>query len=58
MLFTDEETGLTGAFALSNDMLTGDVLINLDSEDDGEIFVGCAGRSDRSYFQLRNEENS
>ena len=43
---TDEETGLTGAFALSNDMLTGDVLINLDSEDDGEIFVGCAGGID------------
>lgn len=43
-LFTiDEETGLTGAFALENDFLTGDILINLDSEDDGEIFVGCAG---------------
>ncbi|MCL1868214.1 MAG: aminoacyl-histidine dipeptidase [Paludibacter sp.] len=43
-LFTvDEETGLTGAFALENDFLTGDALINLDSEDDGEIFVGCAG---------------
>jgi dipeptidase D len=43
-LFTvDEETGLTGAFALTNDMLTGEVLINLDSEDDGEIFIGCAG---------------
>lgn len=43
---TDEETGLTGAFALGKDMLTGDVLINLDSEDDGEIFVGCAGGID------------
>jgi dipeptidase D len=43
-LFTvDEETGLTGAFALGNDFLTGERLINLDSEDDGEIFVGCAG---------------
>lgn len=43
-LFTvDEETGLTGAFALSKDLLSGQVLINLDSEDDGEIFIGCAG---------------
>ena len=43
---TDEETGLTGAFALEDDFLSGDVLINLDSEDDGEIFVGCAGGID------------
>ena len=43
-LFTvDEETGLTGAFALGSDMLTGKVLLNLDSEDWGVITVGCAG---------------
>ncbi len=43
-LFTvDEETGLTGAFNLGTDMLTGKYLINLDSEDEGEIFIGCAG---------------
>lgn len=43
-LFTvDEETGLTGAQALNADMLQGDILINLDSEDEGEIFIGCAG---------------
>ena len=43
-LFTvDEETGLTGAFNLGSDMLSGRYLINLDSEDDGEIFIGCAG---------------
>ena len=43
-LFTvDEETGLTGAFELGEGMLTGKYLINLDSEDDGEIFIGCAG---------------
>lgn len=43
-LFTiDEETGLTGAQALSGEMLQGDILINLDSEDEGEIFIGCAG---------------
>lgn len=46
-LFTvDEETGLTGAFALDNQLLKGKVLINLDSEDDGQIFVGCAGGID------------
>jgi dipeptidase D len=46
-LFTvDEETGLTGAFALDKDFLSGELLINLDSEDDGEIFVGCAGGVD------------
>jgi dipeptidase D len=43
-LFTvDEETGLTGAFALGSDMLTGKILLNLDSEDWGVITVGCAG---------------
>jgi len=43
-LFTvDEETGLTGAFAMSSDMLTGKILLNLDSEDFGVVTVGCAG---------------
>ena len=43
-LFTvDEETGLTGAFALSSDMLKGKTLLNLDSEDWGVVTVGCAG---------------
>lgn len=43
-LFTvDEETGLSGAFALKEGFLSGDILINLDSEDEGEIFIGCAG---------------
>lgn len=46
-LFTvDEETGLSGAFALEKGFLKGRTLINLDSEDDGEIFVGCAGGID------------
>ena len=46
-LFTvDEETGLTGAFELADDMITGKYLINLDSEDDGELFIGCAGGVD------------
>ena len=46
-LFTaDEETGLTGAFALESDLLKGKYLLNLDSEDEGEIFIGCAGGKD------------
>ncbi len=43
-LFTvDEETGLTGAFALGDGFIHGDILLNLDSEDEGELFIGCAG---------------
>ena len=46
-LFTvDEETGLTGAFAIDPQLLKGEVLLNLDSEDDGEFFIGCAGGID------------
>ncbi len=43
-LFTrDEETGLTGAMGLEPGFITGNYLINLDSEDEGQIFVSCAG---------------
>jgi len=61
-LFTvDEETGLTGAFALDKNFLSGEILINLDSEDDGEIFVGCAGGIDTtavlSYQSEKTPEN-
>ncbi len=46
-LFTmDEETGMTGAFNIGEGMIDGDILINLDSEDDAELFVGCAGGLD------------
>ena len=46
-LFTvDEETGLSGAFALKPGFVKGKTLINLDSEDWGEIFIGCAGGRD------------
>ncbi len=57
-LFTvDEETGLTGAFELGDGMLTGKYLINLDSEDEGEIFIGCAGGVDTlATFRYRREE--
>lgn len=46
-LFTvDEEQGLTGAKEIGTDMLTGKLMLNLDSEDEGEIFIGCAGGID------------
>ncbi|MDD6078557.1 MAG: aminoacyl-histidine dipeptidase [bacterium] len=46
-LFTvDEETGLTGAKAVQEGFMTGDILLNLDSEDEGEVFMGCAGGKD------------
>ena len=43
---TSEETGLDGAMALKPGFFSGKVLLNLDSEDEGEIFVGCAGGLD------------
>lgn len=57
-LFTvDEETGLTGAFGLGEGMLRGKYLINLDSEDEGEIFIGCAGGIDTvATFRYESED--
>jgi len=56
-LFTiDEETGLTGAFGLKPDLLQGRILLNLDSEDEGQIFIGCAGGRDTvATFDLETE---
>ncbi len=56
-LFTvDEETGLTGAFELEDGMLEGKYLINLDSEDEGELFIGCAGGIDTvARFEYQNQ---
>jgi dipeptidase D len=43
-LFTvDEETGMTGAFNLQPGLIDGKILLNLDSEDEGELYIGCAG---------------
>jgi dipeptidase D len=42
----DEETGMHGAFGLQPNFLHGDILINMDSEDEGELYVGCAGGID------------
>ena len=52
----DEETGLTGAEGMKAGFMTGDYLINLDSEDEGEIFVSCAGgRNTQAKFHITRE---
>lgn len=52
----DEETGLTGAEGMKPGFMTGDMLINLDSEDEGQIFVSCAGgRSTTAKFRYEKE---
>lgn len=59
MLFTvDEETGLTGAFALKKGFFDGKILINLDSEDEGELFIGCAGGVDTNATFTFNTEDT
>ncbi|TFH28193.1 MAG: aminoacyl-histidine dipeptidase [Bacteroidia bacterium] len=58
-LFTiDEETGMTGAFGLKPGVLDGDILINMDSEDEGELYVGCAGGIDVSALKNYTEESA
>jgi dipeptidase D len=57
-LFTvDEETGLTGATQLGEDMLEGRILLNMDSEEDGAIYIGCAGGKDTEIFLKLNTGN-
>lgn len=53
----DEETGLTGAFGMKAGFMTGSYLINLDSEDEGQIFVSCAGGiNTEAMFSFTREE--
>jgi dipeptidase D len=57
LITVDEETGLTGAFALKPGFLSGKILLNLDSEDEGEIFIGCAGGIDTiATFSYQKKE--
>ena len=51
----DEETGLTGAEGMQSDFMTGRMLVNLDSEDEGQIFVSCAGGC-RTFAQFDYKE--
>jgi dipeptidase D len=58
-LFTiDEETGMTGAMGLKGGLLTGDILLNLDTEEDDEIGVGCAGGIDVTATRSYKEEET
>ena len=56
-LFTiDEETGMAGAKGLQPGVLRGDILLNMDSEDEGELYIGCAGGVDTNVnFQYTQE---
>ncbi|MDZ7739503.1 MAG: aminoacyl-histidine dipeptidase [Bacteroidales bacterium] len=58
-LFTvDEETGMTGAIELEKGFFSSRILINLDSEDEGELFIGCAGGIDTLAELSYNEEKA
>lgn len=58
-LFTiDEETGMTGAFGLKGGILKGEVLLNLDTEEDDEIDIGCAGGIDVTAIRKYNEKSA
>ncbi len=61
LLTVDEETGMTGAFGLKKGFVKGDILMNLDSETEGELYVGCAGGLDanieRDYNLIATPEN-
>ena len=58
LLFTiDEETGLTGAMQLDNKLLAGRILINLDTEEDAALYIGCAGGADtHATFTVSRED--
>lgn len=57
-LFTiDEETGMTGAMGLKGGLLNGEILLNLDTEEDDEIDIGCAGGVDVTAVRSYNEED-
>lgn len=57
-LFTvDEETGLTGAFEIEEGFFDSHILLNLDSEDEGEIFIGCAGGiKTTAYYDFERDD--
>ncbi|WP_282135462.1 aminoacyl-histidine dipeptidase [Seonamhaeicola maritimus] len=58
-LFTiDEETGMTGAMGLKGGILEGGILLNLDTEEDDEIGVGCAGGIDITAARAYNEDET
>ncbi|MBU1013213.1 MAG: aminoacyl-histidine dipeptidase [Bacteroidetes bacterium] len=57
LMTSDEETGMTGANNLKAGILKGDILMNLDSEDEGELYIGCAGGVNTKVVFNYTEEN-
>ena len=56
ILTTDEEAGMSGATGLKPGLLKGDILINMDSEEEGELFIGCAGGTNgRMIFRYHEQ---
>lgn len=56
LITVDEETGMGGAFGLKPGFVKGDILLNLDSEDEGELYIGCAGGIDTNVvFKYQDE---
>ena len=58
LITKDEETGMFGAFNLKPGELKGDILLNLDSEDEGELYIGCAGGLDITAQLTYKEEEA
>lgn len=57
LITKDEETGMYGAFGLKPGTLEGEILLNLDSEDEGELYIGCAGGIDiTATLEYKEEE--
>ncbi len=58
LITKDEETGMYGAFGLKAETLQGEILLNLDSEDEGELYIGCAGGIDLTATLEYKEETA
>ena len=57
LITADEETGMYGAFGLKPGTIEGDILLNLDSEEEGELYIGCAGGEDlTATLEYKEEE--
>lgn len=58
LITADEETGMYGAFGLKPGTIEGDILLNLDSEEEGELYIGCAGGEDLTATLEYKEEKT
>ena len=59
LITADEETGMFGAFGLKPGTVSGEILLNLDSEDEGELYIGCAGGEDlTATLEYKEEETA